>query len=118
MGQNPYESPSPIQDRPSATGKVLFRLVAGCCWAFAGILAMSAVEALGRPGMVERRERDPGLFWFAVLIGSGLPILSVILLGWASWRRSGRWALVALIPIGLMVVGIVGVRFYGLYRRG
>jgi hypothetical protein len=96
----------------------LFRIIALFCWAFAATLAMAAVEAVARPNLVERRERDPGLFWFVVLIGSGLPILSVILLGWASWRRSGRWALLALVPLGLMLVAILGLRFYGLYRRG
>lgn len=111
MEKNPYETPkaTPVADhiKPSRSAVWLLRFVAAILWIAAPVMPVAFVDFSWRdPAWNYIRQSHPIPFWSVATAVAILPCLSLLILGAAAWRRSGKLAAVAMGC--LLLAGIVG----------
>jgi hypothetical protein len=83
--------------------------------------AIEAITAtytvLNTPEMVANRVLMPGLFWYIIIVGLGLPIASVVQFAMAAWWQSKRIAYAALGVLALIVANLIGIGLINVIRR-
>jgi hypothetical protein len=109
MSPNPYESPRLAVNGSAGIRNLLFRGIAVVCWVFALLLLLGFLSIIGRVEVTERFEENPVLAITVTIVGIALPAMGLMLLGLASWRRSGWLALAGTIPFLAMITWFLAV---------